>query len=98
GESRRPMLTWVRQIPIDGEPDDVAAIVAAYAEWLATSSVAKLFVKGEPGALLARGANLDFAHGLPNQAEITVAGIHYLQEDSPDEIGEAIADWMSALA
>src|SRR5262249_18800307 len=97
GEGRRPALTWVRQIPIEGEPADVAAIAAAYADWLATSGVPKLFVKGEPGALLAGGANLDFARGLPAQAEVTVAGIHYLQEDSPDEIGHAIADWMGSL-
>ena len=75
----------------------MAAIVAAYAEWLATSGVPKLFVKAEPGAILAGGANLDFARGLPAQAEVTVAGIHYLQEDSPDEIGRAIAGWMEAL-
>jgi len=97
GEARRPTLTWVRQIPIEGEPADVAAIVAAYAEWLATSGVPKLFVKAEPGALLAGGANLDFARGLPRQTEVTVAGVHYLQEDSPDEIGRAIAGWMGAL-
>src|SRR5262249_9602404 len=97
GEGRRPTLTWVRQIPIEGEPADVAAIVAAYAEWLATSSVPKLFVKAEPGALLAGGANLDFARGLPSQAEVTVAGVHYVQEDSADEIGRAIAGWMGAL-
>src|SRR5215813_7962368 len=95
GEGRRPTLTWVRQIPIEGEPADVAAIVAAYAEWLATSDVPKLFVKGEPGALLAGGANLDFACRLPKQAEVAVAGVHYLQEDSPDEIGRAIAGWMA---
>ena len=97
GEGRRPMLTWVRQIPIDGEPADVAAIVGDYATWLATSAVPKLFVKADPGALLARGDNLDFARGLRNQTEITVAGVHFLQEDSPDEIGAAIANWMQAL-
>jgi len=75
----------------------VAAIVAAYAEWLKTSDVPKLFVKAEPGALLAGGANLDFARGLPRQTEVTVAGVHYLQEDSPDEIGQAIAGWMGTL-
>ncbi|HEX8895531.1 MAG TPA: haloalkane dehalogenase [Terriglobales bacterium] len=97
GEGRRPTLTWVRQIPIEGEPADVAEIAAAYAEWLATSNVPKLFIKAEPGLLLASGANLDFARGLPTQTEVTVAGVHYLQEDSPDEIGQAIADWMGAL-
>src|SRR5499426_3585147 len=96
GEGRRPTLTWPREIPIEGEPADVAAIAAAYADWLATSDVRKLFVKAEPGALLAGGANLDFARGLPKQAEVAVAGVHYLQEDSPDEIGRAIAGWMAA--
>src|SRR5215510_1723256 len=97
GEGPRPTFSWVRQIPIEGEPADVAAIVAAYAEWLVKSSVPKLFVKAEPGALLAGGANLDFARRLPTQAEVTVAGVHYLQEDSPDEIGRAIEGWMGEL-
>ena len=97
GEGRRPTLTWVRQLPIDGEPADVTAIVAAYADWLTTSHVPKLWVKGEPGLLLSGGANLDFVRGLPAQSHVTVAGIHYVQEDSPDEIGRAIADWMGGL-
>jgi haloalkane dehalogenase len=97
GEGRRPTLTWVREIPIEGEPADVAAIVAAYADWLATSGLPKLFVKAEPGALLAGGANLDFVRGWPALAEVTVAGIHFLQEDAPDAIGRAIAGWMGAL-
>jgi haloalkane dehalogenase len=97
GEGRRPTLTWPREIPIEGEPADVTAIVAAYANWLATSDVPKLFVKAEPGLLLAGGANRDFVRGWPAQAEVTVAGIHFLQEDSPDEIGRAIAGWMGAL-
>jgi haloalkane dehalogenase len=97
GEGRRPTLTWPREIPIEGEPADVAAIVAAYGDWLATSGVPKLFVKAEPGALLAGGANLDFVRGWPAQTEVTVAGVHFVQEDSPDEIGRAIAGWMGAL-
>ena len=97
GEGRRPTLTWPRQIPIEGEPADVVAIAAAYADWLATSSVPKLFVKAEPGGILTGGAVLDFARRLPAQTEVTVAGVHYLQEDSPDEIGRAIAGWMATL-
>jgi haloalkane dehalogenase len=97
GEGRRPTLTWPRQIPIEGEPADVTAIAAAYANWLATSRVPKLFVKAEPGLLVAAGANLDFARGLPAQTEVTVAGLHFVQEDSPDEIGQAIAAWMETL-
>jgi haloalkane dehalogenase len=97
GEGRRPTLTWPRQIPIEGDPADVAAIAVAYADWLATSSVPKLFVKAEPGLLIAGGANLDFARRLPAQTQVTVAGLHFVQEDSPDEIGQAISDWMGAL-
>ena len=98
GEGRRPTLTWPREIPIDGEPADVNAIVAAYAEWLGTSDVPKLFIKAKPGALLGGGANLDTVRAWPAQTEVTVAGVHFVQEDSPDEIGRAIVDWMERLA
>jgi haloalkane dehalogenase len=92
GEDRRPTLTWPRQIPIDGEPADVTALVAAYGEWLASSPVAKLFVNAEPGAILT-GAQREFCRTWPNQTEVTVAGNHFVQEDSPDEIGAAVAGW-----
>ncbi len=97
GEGRRPTLTWPREIPIEGQPADVAAIVGAYAEWLRKSSVPKLFIKAEPGALLGSGANLDTARAWPAQSEATVRGIHFIQEDSPHEIGQAIASWMATL-
>src|SRR5436189_77851 len=98
GEGRRPTLTWPRQIPIDGEPADVAAIAAAYADWLATSGVPKLFVKAEPGGILASRAMVDFVRKWPAQDEVKVAGVHFVQEDSPDEIGRAIAGWMGTLS
>jgi haloalkane dehalogenase len=97
GEGRRPTLTWPRQIPIEGEPADVTAIVNAYADWLATSNVPKLFLKAEPGGILGHGAVLDLARSFPAQTEVTVAGVHFVQEDSPDEIGRAIAGWMRTL-
>ena len=97
GEGRRPTLTWPREIPIEGEPADVTAIAAAYADWLSTSDVPKLFVKAEPGAILASAGMVNFVRGWPAQTEVTVAGVHFLQEDSPDEIGRAIAGWMGAL-
>ena len=97
GEERRPTLTWPREIPIDGQPADVTAIAAAYADWLAKSDVPKLFVKAEPGALLSVGANLDTARSWRAQTEVKVAGIHFVQEDSPDEIGQAISDWMGTV-
>jgi len=96
GESRRPMLTWPRQIPIDGEPADVVSIAQSYADWLAQSDVPKLFVNAEPGALI-RGATREFCRAWPNQTEITVKGSHFIQEDSPDEIGEALRSWLPTL-
>lgn len=92
GEARRPTLTWPRQIPIQGEPADVVELVQAYGEWLAQSSVPKLFINAEPGAILI-DRQREFCRGWPNQREVTVRGNHFLQEDSPDEIGQAIAAW-----
>jgi haloalkane dehalogenase len=97
GEGRRPTLTWPREIPIEGDPADVTAIATAYADWLKTSDVPKLFIKAEPGALLGGGANLDTARSWRAQTEVTVKGVHFVQEDSPDEIGRAIASWMGTL-
>ena len=92
-EHRRPTLTWPRQIPIDGEPADVTQIVTDYAEWLSSSDVPKLLVNADPGAIL-NGPLLDYCRTWPNQTEVTVTGDHFCQEDSPDEIGQAIADWL----
>jgi haloalkane dehalogenase len=90
GESRRPTLTWPRQIPIEGEPADVTEIVAAYAKWLSTSDIPKLFVNADPGTILI-GPQREFCRTWPNQKEITVKGSHFIQEDAPVEIGQAIA-------
>ena len=98
GEGRRPTLTFPREIPIEGEPADVFEVVNAYDEWLKTTTVPKLFIKGEPGGILSAGRDVEFAQSLPAQTEVTVAGVHYLQEDSPDDIGRAVAAWMPALA
>ncbi len=96
GESRRPTLTWPRQIPIEGEPQDVHDIVLAYGEWLATSDVPKLFVNAEPGTILT-GAQRRFCRTWPNQTEVTVPGTHFIQEDSASEIGQALRSWLSGL-
>jgi haloalkane dehalogenase len=98
GEGRRPTLTWPRQIPIDGEPADVHAIATEYADWLGTSDVPKLFLKAEPGAILANERLANLVRGWPTLTEKTVSGIHFVQEDSPYEIGRAIAGWMGTLA
>ncbi|MCY4500623.1 MAG: haloalkane dehalogenase [Alphaproteobacteria bacterium] len=96
GEDRRPTLTWPREIPISGEPEDVVEIVRAYSEWLAASDVAKLFIDAEPGAILT-GPQRDFCLGWPNQTVAKVKGSHFIQEDSPDEIGRALAEWLRGL-
>ena len=96
GESRRPTLAWPREIPIEGEPADVVAVVAEYAEWLAQTTIPKLFVNAEPGAILT-GSQREFCRAFLNQREVAVPGIHFIQEDSPHEIGEAIAEWYAGL-
>jgi haloalkane dehalogenase len=96
GESRRPTLTWPRQIPLGGEPEDVVEIIQSYADWLVESPVPKLFINADPGAILV-GPMRDFCRTFPNQQEVTVAGSHFIQEDSPDEIGQAIASWHAGL-
>ena len=94
---RRPTLTWPRQIPISGEPADVVEIVGAYADWLATSEMPKLFVNADPGAILI-GEQREFVRSWPNLTEVTVAGSHFIQEDSPHEIGAAISEWLPPAA
>ena len=93
GESRRPTLTWPRQIPFDGEPADTAEIIDAYATWLPTTDdLPKLYLHAEPGFLCQVYA--DRCRTWPNQVESTISGIHFVQEDSPDEIGAALRDWV----
>ncbi|MBN8961136.1 MAG: haloalkane dehalogenase [Rhizobiales bacterium] len=94
-EDRWPTLTWPREIPIAGEPADVAAIAAAYSQWLATSDIPKLFVNADPGAILI-GAPREFCRTWRNQTEVTVPGSHFIQEDSGAAIGQAIAQWIAA--
>jgi haloalkane dehalogenase len=93
GEGRRPMLTWPREIPLDGEPADVTQIVQAYADWLGESSIRKLFINADPGSILV-GAQREFCRGWPNQREVTVPGRHFIQEDSAEAIGRALREWL----
>jgi haloalkane dehalogenase len=86
------MLTWPRQLPIGGEPADVVEIVDAYAAWLSTSEIPKLYIRAEPGTHSAK--MVEQVRTWPNQQEVAVRGIHYPQEDAPDEIGTAIATWL----
>ena len=97
GESRRPTLTWPREIPIDGEPADVTQIVDGYAQWLAHSDIPKLFINADPGSILT-GAQREFCRSWPNQEEVTVKGIHFVQEDSPAEIRAAISGFVQRIS
>ena len=97
GESRRPTLTWPREIPIEGEPADVVDVVNHYARFLSESPLPKLFVNAEPGSILT-GAQREFCRTWPSQEEISVKGSHFIQEDSPHEIGRAIAAFLARLA
>jgi len=94
GEGRRPTLTWPRQIPIEGEPAEVVEIVQGYADWMNTNEIPKLFIDADPGSILI-GRQREFCRGWPNQTEVRVVGTHFVQEDSPDDIGEAIAKWLA---
>jgi haloalkane dehalogenase len=97
GESRRPTLTWPRQIPIEGEPPDVVDVVNQYGRFLSKSPLPKLFVNAEPGSILT-GPQREFCRTWPRQEEVTVKGSHFIQEDSPHEIGRAIAAFLARLA
>lgn len=92
GESRRPTLTWPREIPVGGEPADVVKIVDDYGKWLSTSPLPKLFINADPGTILI-GTQREFCRTWRNQTEVTVKGLHFIQEDSPAGIGQAIAAW-----
>lgn len=96
GEARRPTLTWPRQAPFDGEPADVTEIITAYGAWLSQSPIPKCYIQGDPGSM--PQSERAFCRTWPSQSEITVRGLHFLQEDAPDEIGVALASWLHTLA
>ena len=96
GEDRRPTLTWPRQIPIEGEPPEVCQIVDDYGAWLSQCDLPKLFINADPGSILT-GPQREFCRSWPNQTEVTVKGIHFVQEDSPDEIGQAVAAFVKGI-
>ena len=92
GEDRRPTLSWPREIPIEGQPANVCEIVNQYAEWMQTNDIPKLFINAEPGAITT-GRIRDYCRSWKNQTEVTVKGVHFIQEDSPDDVGKAISTW-----
>lgn len=95
-DDRQPLLNWPRQIPIEGEPENVVALVNEYGAFMAGSEVPKLFINADPGSILV-GPQREFCRSWPNQQEVTVKGLHFIQEDSPVEIGQAVANWLKAI-
>jgi haloalkane dehalogenase len=95
-EARLPTLVWPRQIPIEGGPGDVTAIVESYGKAMSQSALPKLLIAGEPGAIL-KGRTLEPCRSWPNQTEVKVKGLHFLQEDSPDEIGRALREFVKTV-
>jgi len=95
-EHRQPTLNWPRQIPIEGEPAHMVELVEAYGAFMAASSIPKLFINADPGSILV-GKQREFCRSWPNQTEVTVKGLHFVQEDSPEEIGQAVAAWHAGL-
>ncbi len=95
-DDRQPTLNWPRQIPIDGEPAHMVSLVDEYSAWLSTTDIPKLFINADPGAILT-GPQREYCRSWPNQTEVTVSGIHFVQEDSPHEVGQAVADWLGGL-
>ena len=93
---RQVMLNWPREIPIAGEPPHMVALVQSYADWLAQSTIPKLFINADPGSILV-GAPRDFCRTWPNQTEVTVKGLHFIQEDSGADIGRAVAQWLQDI-
>ncbi len=96
GESRRPTLTWPREIPIDGEPADMVRVIEANEAWLSGEEVPKLFVNADPGSIMGDRVR-ERVRAWPSQTEVTVPGVHFVQEDSGAQIGRAIADWLRSL-
>ena len=96
GESRRATLTWPRQIPIEGEPADVAALMDTLSVWMQTNDIPKLFINVEPGQIVFE-KDLEILRSWSHATEVTVRGLHHPQEDSPDDIGKALARWYRAL-
>ncbi len=96
GLGRMPILAFTRDLPIEGEPKDVVEVVESYARWLSNSPIPKLFIDAEPAGFLIKGQR-EFCRSWPNQQVVTVKGAHFLQEDSPDEVGEAIARFVAKV-
>jgi haloalkane dehalogenase len=93
---RRPTLDWPRQIPIDNKPEEVCNTVEDYSLWMSINEIPKLFINANPGSIL-KGKQREFCRKWKNQEEVTVKGSHFIQEDSPKDIGQAISSWYQKI-
>jgi len=98
GESRRPTLTWPREVPFGGQPAETAEIINSYTNWLLEGDIPKLFIPAIPGIIFSVEELRRFARSLPNQKIVQVYGGHFVQEISGDAIGRAVAEWIPTLA
>src|ERR1041385_4084764 len=96
GRARMPMLAWSRDLPIAGEPADVVEVVESYAKWMSKNSIPKLFIDADPAGFLIKGQR-EFCRAWPNQQIVTVRGAHFLQEESPHEVGQAMAGFIGKV-
>ncbi|HSV89905.1 MAG TPA: haloalkane dehalogenase, partial [Nitrospiraceae bacterium] len=96
GPSRLPLLAWTRDLPIAGEPADVVEVVENYGKWLSKSTLPKLFIDAEPGGFLI-GAQREFCRTWPNQDIVTIEGYHFLQEEAPEAMAQAIARFVAKV-
>jgi haloalkane dehalogenase len=94
-DSRRPTWVWPNEIPIDGNPADVQKIVTDYNQWLQETETPKLLFYARPGGLI-NASMVDWSEAnLKNLETVDLGqGIHYLQEDHPQTIGKALANWI----
>ena len=90
------MLTWPRELPINGEPADMVELVTEIGRWMENSPIPKLFIYANPGAIL-QGRQLSFCRNFPNQREVEVEGTHFIQEEQPSSIGRALAEWYAVI-
>lgn len=97
GDDRMPTLQWAREVPLSGEPADVNDRIAAYSAWLRTEPLPKLFIDAAPGVFIRSDRIKELANGFPDQHRFTVGDLHFVQEDRPDEVGRAIADWLGKM-
>ncbi len=92
--SRKPLLQFPRDVPIDGQPADVHSIISNYSQWLQQTEIPKLFFYASPGAIIDAEVADWVKQSFPNLTSYDMgAGIHFVQEDNPHFIGEKLAEW-----